>query len=97
MTENQPQEPPIKIAFILDGEIADILHTDERLAAIFTSNPLVIDITDKTAEDGTGIMPGATYDESNKSFKNPPYDPPTPEQIANAQKIMEQAKQSGLL
>ena len=33
-TENQSlQTPPIKLAFVLDGQVADILHTDERLAA----------------------------------------------------------------
>ena len=96
MTEDQPQMPPIKLAFVLDGEIADILHTDERLAAIFTSNPLIIDITNESASDNTGIMVGAKYDETNKSFINPAYTAPTPEQIAEAQKIMDQAKQAGL-
>lgn len=38
--------PPVKLAFIIDGKVLDVLHTDERLAAIFLSEPTVIDITD---------------------------------------------------
>lgn len=42
----KPKElPPIKLAFILDGTVVDIIHTDERFAAIFLSNPLVVDVT----------------------------------------------------
>lgn len=101
MTDQQPQQsdlqlPPIKLAFVLDGEVADILHTDDRLSAIFTSNPKVIDVTNELAADGTGIMVGAKYDETSKAFTNPAYTPPTPEQIAEAQKILEQAKAAGI-
>ena len=37
--------PPVKIAFILDGKVVDVIHTDERFAAIWLSNPLVLDVT----------------------------------------------------
>lgn len=39
------QMPPIKLAFIIDGKVVDVIHTDERFAAIFLSQPLVIDVT----------------------------------------------------
>lgn len=48
MSETQ-QMPPMKIAFVIDGEVVDVLHTDERLAAIFLSDPKIIDVTDKYA------------------------------------------------
>jgi hypothetical protein len=49
----QPKElPPVKLAFILDGTVVDIIHTDERFAAIFLSNPLVLDVT---PEEGAEI------------------------------------------
>jgi hypothetical protein len=35
------------IAFIIDGEIVSILNTDERMAAILLSNPIIIDITEE--------------------------------------------------
>ena len=43
---NAPQLPPIKIAFIIDGEVVDVLHTDERLGSIFLSQPVILDVTD---------------------------------------------------
>jgi hypothetical protein len=42
---NPEKLPPVKLAFILDGTVVDIIHTDERFAAIFLSNPLVLDVT----------------------------------------------------
>ena len=74
MTENMPEQnqevqlPPYKLAFIIDGEIADILHTDERLEAIFTSNPLVIDVTGNLIEEGGNVVVGGTYNYETKEF-----------------------------
>ena len=56
--------PPVKIAFIIDGEVIDVLHTDERLAAIFLSEPVIVDVTDKI-ESATV---GATYDAATGTF-----------------------------
>lgn len=60
--------PPIKIAFVLDNEIVDILHTDERLAAIFTSNPIIVNITDNMIEDGGTAGIGSIYDPQTQTF-----------------------------
>ena len=38
--------PPIKLAIILD-----IIHTDERFAAIWLSNPIVVDVTPEEGKD----------------------------------------------
>ena len=46
MTTENIETPPVKLAYIIDGEIVDILHTDERLASIFLSNPIIIDISE---------------------------------------------------
>ena len=56
--------PPVKIAFIIDGEVVDVLHTDERLGAIFLSEPVIVDVTDKL-ESATV---GATYDAATGKF-----------------------------
>lgn len=64
-----PQLPPVKIAFVIDGEVVDILHTDNRLAAIFLSEPLVIDVT-KDFDSGM-ILPGSKYDKKTKKFSAP--------------------------
>lgn len=58
--------PPVKIAFIIDEEVVDILHTDERLAAIFLSQPIILDVT---GEDGRAICEvGSTYDVASNTF-----------------------------
>jgi hypothetical protein len=40
-----PPMPPIKLALILDNTVVDVLHVDERLAAIFLSDPIIKDVT----------------------------------------------------
>ena len=74
MTENTL--PPIKLAFIIDGEVADVLHTDERLGAIFTSNPLVLDVTELMASENP-VLVGSTYNAETNTFTDPA---PTQEQ-----------------
>jgi hypothetical protein len=71
MVEEKPM-PPIKLAFIIDNVVADILHTDERLAAIFLSEPLILDVTDRTSnEDLSNLVPNATYDPETSTFTKP--------------------------
>jgi hypothetical protein len=48
-TESETIEmPPIKVAFVIDNTIVDILHTDRRLADMFLSNAVILDITSST-------------------------------------------------
>jgi hypothetical protein len=63
--------PPYKIAFVIDGEVADILHTDERLFAIFMSNPLIIDVTEKIVSDPLSILVGSIYNSETNTFSIP--------------------------
>lgn len=64
--------PPVKLAFIIDNVVTDILHTDERLAAIFLSEPLIIDVSERTAPaDLENIVPNAIYDPEKFSFTHP--------------------------
>jgi hypothetical protein len=69
MTEED--KTPIKLAFILDGEVADVLHTDERLAAIFTSNPIVLDVSQRFIDDPLSVATGAKYDATTGIFTEP--------------------------
>lgn len=62
---------PIKLAFIIDGEVADVLHTDERLAAIFTSTPLVLDVSTRFVEDPLSVSVGAKYNAETGEFTEP--------------------------
>lgn len=73
MTEEvqQPVLPPVKLAFIIDGEVADILHTDDRLSAIFLSQPKVLDITALMANPETEVVVGSLYNEATNEFSAP--------------------------
>ena len=64
---------PKKIAFVVDGTVLDILHTDERLAAIFLSEPQILDVTE-TGESLQATV-GNIYDESAQKFMPPSPDP----------------------
>ena len=67
--ENNEQQvvlPPVKVAFIIDGFVADVMHTDERLGAIFTSNPLIKDVT--AEEGGQMAWLNDSYDPETDTF-----------------------------
>lgn len=64
MADETPSIPPRRVAFIIDNVIQDVLHTDERLAAIFLSEPIMVDITD--APDFVNM--GSSYDPETGSF-----------------------------
>ena len=70
MTNGQPELPPYKVAFIIDGEVVDIIHTQSRLAAILLSEPTIVDISDTTV-DGNQIFPGFKYDSETNTFSAP--------------------------
>ena len=68
MTEQAPL-PPSKVAFVIDGNVVDILHTDERLAALFLSEPTMVDVSDLFVEGETpGVFVGDAYDSKTKTF-----------------------------
>lgn len=68
-----PNMPPNKVAFIIDNEIVDIIHTDDRLAAIFLSDPVMIDVTGRELVKD-GIIIGGTYDPATGNFTAPQED-----------------------
>jgi hypothetical protein len=65
-----PNMPPNKVAFIIDNEVVDIIHTDDRLAAIFLSEPLMVDVTDVEG----GVFISSTYDPETGTFTAPQED-----------------------
>jgi hypothetical protein len=70
MTNNtHPPLPPVKVAFILDGRVQEMLHTDNKLAAIFLSEPIVVDITDRT-----DVNIYSTYNKETDTFTPAVYD-----------------------
>ena len=76
MSENQDLQevdlPKQKVAFVIDGEVIDILHTDQRLAAIFLSEPLILDVSDKfVVGEVPGVWIGDAYDAETNTFIRP--------------------------
>lgn len=59
---------PIRLAFIIDNQVVDLLHTDERFKSIFMSNPLIIDVTNIEDTPGQYVMVGSTYDPATGNF-----------------------------
>ena len=59
---------PIKLAFIIDNQVVDLLHTDDRFKSIFMSNPVIIDVTDIEDTPGQYVMVGSTYDPETGNF-----------------------------
>jgi hypothetical protein len=53
------------LAFVLDGEVADILQTDDRLAAIFLSQPQIVEFD----REKDSVAAGMKYD--GTKFSNP--------------------------
>lgn len=63
--------PPVKIAFIIDNEVVDILHTDDRLAAIFLSEPVIKDVTPLQPFEESNVAVGAIYDPKTDTYSRP--------------------------
>jgi hypothetical protein len=68
--EEMNEMPPVKIAFIIDNEVVDILHTDERLAAIFLSEPKIVDVTGQLLENDGIVKVSSKYDPETNTFYN---------------------------
>jgi hypothetical protein len=68
--------PPIKVAFVIDGLLVDVLHTDARLGAIFLSNPVMVDVTD--IYDPNNPLPlNSIYDAETNTWSLPIPEQPT--------------------
>lgn len=65
---DEPQVGPIKLAFIVDNQVVELLHTDERFKAIFMSAPLILDVTNVEDTPGQYVMVGSTYDPETGNF-----------------------------
>lgn len=67
--EHSHQMPPVKIAFVIDDMVVDILHTDNRLAAIFLSEPTILDVTGEDGQPTAKV--GDYYNPETNTFITP--------------------------
>jgi hypothetical protein len=63
-------EMTARIAFIIDGVVQDVLNTDNRLAALFLSQPQLVDVTEVAGSEL--ITYGYTYNQELNTFTAPP-------------------------
>lgn len=63
--------PPYKIAFIIDNEVVQIIHANERFSAILTSNPIIKDVSGMLIDDGGNVEHGSTYNPEDDTFTRP--------------------------
>jgi hypothetical protein len=54
------------LAFVIDGEVVQVMGTDERLAAILLSEPTIVDVT---GVDPT-LVTSANFDVTTNTFKD---------------------------
>jgi hypothetical protein len=54
------------LAFIIDGEVVQVMETDERLAAILLSDPIIVDITGVDPS----LITSANFDVTTNSFRD---------------------------
>jgi len=61
---------PNHIAFIIDNKIVEIIRTDDRIAAIWLSQPTMVDVT---SPEGPGSIAeiGYTYNPETQTFTAP--------------------------
>lgn len=71
MTEqNNLPELDVRVAFIIDGVVQDVINTDARLGAIFLSQPIIVDVSEN--QENNFITYGWLYDEQSQTFTAPP-------------------------
>jgi hypothetical protein len=72
MTQYDTEQPTIRVGFVIDNVIVDILSTDERLASIFMSQPQIIDLTTDDPESFLSMVSvGWTYDPEKETVFPP--------------------------
>jgi hypothetical protein len=54
------------LAFVIDGEVVQVMGTDERLAAILLSDPIIIDVTGVDP----ALVTSANFDVTTNTFKD---------------------------
>lgn len=59
------------VAIVVDGKVMDVIGTTDRMHALLTSNPKIVNLG-SNAQKATSLVPEqCTYDEATKTFTNP--------------------------
>lgn len=63
--EHDNETPLTKVTFIIDGTVVESMQVDDRLAAIFLSEPTIVETT------GLHLMSGDLYSAETGKFTRP--------------------------
>jgi len=59
------------VALVIDGKVMDVMGTTDRMHAILTSNPTIVNLG-SDAKEATSLVPEqCEYDAATKTFTNP--------------------------
>jgi hypothetical protein len=59
------------VALVLDGKVMDVMGTTDRLNALLTSNPIIVNLG-SNAQKATSLLPEqCEYDAATRTFTNP--------------------------
>jgi hypothetical protein len=59
------------VALVIDGKVMDVIGTTDRMHAVLTSNPTIVNLG-SDAQKATSLVPEqCTYDAATKTFTNP--------------------------
>jgi hypothetical protein len=59
------------IALVIDGKVMDVMGTTDRMHAVLTSNPIIVNLG-SNAEKATSLVPEqCEYDVATRTFTNP--------------------------
>jgi hypothetical protein len=59
------------VAIVIDGVVMDVIGTTDRMHALLTSNPLIVNLG-SDGKKATSLIPEqCTYSQSTKTFTNP--------------------------
>ena len=59
------------IALVIDGKVMDVMGTTDRMHAVLTSNPLIVNLGSNGDKAFQLVPEQCTYDEATKTFTNP--------------------------
>lgn len=65
--EYHEQNRVFTIAFIIDGQVQEIVRTEERFMSILTSNPVIVDITENESRPSIGWLYNEELEEFTKN------------------------------
>jgi hypothetical protein len=71
IAKERENTPPVALVYLIDNTVVDIIRTDERLAAIMLSQPLILDLSDVENLNDINAVVGSTYDPETSTFTLP--------------------------